>query len=71
MELNCDLSLAAKYHSPSQQARVLSEAWFEKNAYCLACDADSVKQTSANTKATDFICPTAATGTSPISLPPL
>lgn len=57
MELTCDVSLAANYHSASQQARVLSEAWFLKNCYCLACDADEVKQTSANTKATDFVCP--------------
>jgi len=57
MNLNCDLSLAANYHSASQQARVLSEGWFLKNVYCLACDADSVKQTSANTRATDFVCP--------------
>ncbi len=57
MNLTCDLSLAAKYQSHSQQARVLSEGWFLRNVYCLACDADSVKQTSANTKATDFVCP--------------
>jgi len=57
MNLTCDLSLAAKYHSPSQQARVVSESWFLRNAYCLACDADEVEQTSANTKATDFVCP--------------
>jgi type II restriction enzyme len=57
MNLSCDVSLAAEYHSASQQARVLSEAWFARNAYCLACDADSLKQTNANTKATDFVCP--------------
>jgi len=57
MNLNCDTSLAANYKSASQQARVISEGWFLMNVYCLACDADSVKQTSANTKATDFICP--------------
>jgi type II restriction enzyme len=57
MDLTCDLSLAANYHSPSQQARVLSEGWFLKNVYCLACDADEVKKTPANTKATDFVCP--------------
>jgi type II restriction enzyme len=51
------MGLAAGYHSPSQQARVLSEDWFARNAYCLACDADEVKATRANTAATDFICP--------------
>lgn len=57
MNLTCDVSLAANYKSASQQARVISENWFLKNVYCLACDADSVKQTTANTKATDFVCP--------------
>ncbi len=57
MELKCDIRLAANYKSQSQIARVLSEAWFAKNAYCLACDADEVRQTKANTGATDFVCP--------------
>jgi type II restriction enzyme len=57
VELSCDLRLSEKYKSPSQIARVLSEGWFEKNAYCLACDADELKKTRANTKHTDFICP--------------
>ncbi|HET7103349.1 MAG TPA: DpnI domain-containing protein [Terracidiphilus sp.] len=57
MQLTCNLSLAERYKSASQQARVLSEDWFARNAYCLACDADEVKQTKANTGATDFVCP--------------
>ncbi len=57
MQLSCDMRLADGYKSPSQRTRVLSEGWFAKNAYCLACDADEVKQVRANTRATDFICP--------------
>ncbi|HEU5351797.1 MAG TPA: DpnI domain-containing protein [Terracidiphilus sp.] len=57
MDLTCDLRLAEGYKSESQKARVLSEGWFAKNAYCLACDADEVKQTKVNTGATDFVCP--------------
>lgn len=57
MELTCDMSLANGYRSLSQQARVLSDGWFARNAYCLACDADEVRPTSANTRATDFVCP--------------
>jgi type II restriction enzyme len=57
MNLTCDVSLAANYKSSSQQARVISEGWFLKNVYCLACDADEVRKTPANTKATDFVCP--------------
>ena len=62
MELTCDLALAEGYKSPSQRARVLSEAWLEKNGYCLACDADELRKTPANTKATDFICPKCSHG---------
>ncbi len=57
MDLICDLSLAEHYKSASQRARVLSEGWFARNAYCLACDADEVRATAANTRATDFVCP--------------
>lgn len=60
VELSCDQTLADGYKSQSQIARVLSEAWFAKNAYCLACDADEVRQTKANTGATDFVCPKCA-----------
>ena len=58
MLMHCDISLADRYISQSQKSRILSEAWFRSNAYCLACDSDSVRATAANTKATDFICPT-------------
>ncbi len=57
IDLNCDVSVAAGYKSASQQARVISEAWYLKNAYCLACDSDEVKATKRNTPANDFVCP--------------
>lgn len=56
MELSCDLSLAAAYNSPLQISRVLSEAWFRANGFCLACDCDELDPTAKNTKACDFIC---------------
>jgi type II restriction enzyme len=56
--MRCDISLADRYKSQAQRSRVLSEAWFRSNAYCLGCDSDSLRATAANTKATDFICPT-------------
>lgn len=62
MELTCEMALAEGYKSPSQRARVLSEGWFAKNAYCLACDADELRKTPANTKATDFVCPKCSHG---------
>lgn len=56
MELNCDLTAAAGYTSPVQISRVLSERWFLRNGFCLACDSDELRQTAANTKACDFRC---------------
>jgi len=58
MLMRCDISLADRYTSQAQRSRILSEAWFRSNAYCLACDSDNLSATAANTKATDFICPT-------------
>jgi type II restriction enzyme len=57
MLLSCDTSIADSYTSEAQKTRVLSESWFLSNGYCLACDSDRLTATRANTKATDFICP--------------
>jgi type II restriction enzyme len=40
-----------------QISRVISEQWFGANGYCLSCDNDQLSQTAANTKASDFVCP--------------
>jgi type II restriction enzyme len=57
MQLVFDLDIGNPYKSLSQRARVLSERWFERNCYCLACDSDRLSRTTANTSATDFLCP--------------
>jgi len=57
MLLRCDVSVADRYTSQTQRSRVLSEAWFQSNAYCLSCESDNLCATMANTKATDFTCP--------------
>ena len=57
MQFECDLALATRYTSQTQIARVLSESWFSQNGYCLSCDSDQLTQTTANSKASDFICP--------------
>jgi type II restriction enzyme len=57
MLLCCDTTIADRYTSQAQKSRVLSEAWFQSNAYCLSCESDTLRATAANTKATDFICP--------------
>lgn len=56
MELVCDLKAAAGYKSPAQIARVVSETWASRNAYCLVCEEDFLGRSPANTKSTDFSC---------------
>lgn len=56
MELNCDLSAAIGYTSPLQISRVLSEAWFRRNGFCLACECEVLEPTANNTRACDFVC---------------
>lgn len=56
MDLLCDMSTASGYKNSTQIARVLSEGWLARNAYCLACDANSLDRTPPNTRCTDFVC---------------
>jgi type II restriction enzyme len=58
MLLRCDTSLADSYVSGAQKSRVLSETWLESNGYCLSCDSAVLRRARANTRATDFLCPT-------------
>lgn len=57
MLLRCDTSLADSYTSGAQKSRVLSELWFESNAYCLSCESAVLRRARANMRATDFLCP--------------
>jgi len=52
--------LAARFRSPSQRARVISEGWGDRNLYCPRCDSPRLEASSANTQAVDFICPKCA-----------
>ncbi|HUI43785.1 MAG TPA: DpnI domain-containing protein [Terriglobia bacterium] len=51
------VSLAAAYRSPSQRARVITEAWGSDNLYCARCNSPSLKPSRINAKAVDFSCP--------------
>jgi type II restriction enzyme len=51
-----DSNLATEFNSPSQRARIVTEAWTAANAYCVACDSNRLLATPANTKARDFEC---------------
>lgn len=56
------VDLAAAYKSPSQRARVISEAWGRSNLYCPRCDSPRLEPSGNNTRAVDFVCPTCAAG---------
>lgn len=49
--------LAQTYRSPAQQARVVTEAWGQRNLYCPNCQAPSLHSAPNNTAAFDFTCP--------------
>ena len=57
MDLQLPLEVASTYKSPSQRARVLTEAWAAENIYCPACSSDRLLPTAHNTEAVDFRCP--------------
>ena len=56
VNLVCDQSVAAIYKSSAQRARVISESWVEHNGFCIACNSDFLRRSTANTKCTDFAC---------------
>jgi type II restriction enzyme len=57
MNLECDLQLGAAFRSRSQQVRVITEAWFGSQSYCLACNSDRLNTSRPNAIARDFACP--------------
>ncbi len=57
MNLSMVGELATAYRSGSQRARVVTEAWGEKNLYCPNCSSSSLTRLPSNTKANDFSCP--------------
>jgi type II restriction enzyme len=48
--------VADGYKSPTQRARVISEAWGEENLYCPSCDSPSLERSKPNTPVVDFFC---------------
>jgi type II restriction enzyme len=56
MNLRCEASLAASYKSPSQIARILTEAWCERELYCAACPSNALRKAKANAATVDFFC---------------
>lgn len=51
-----DFSVAAKFVSNAQVARVALETWAAFNLYCLNCDSDALDRLRENTPVADFKC---------------
>jgi type II restriction enzyme len=56
LELQMDFSLAARFSSASQQARVMTEAWAQENLYCVNCESEHLCAAPPNTQVVDFTC---------------
>src|SRR5215207_3723577 len=57
MNLSMPAHLALNYKSPTQQARVVTEAWGCDNLYCPNCPSPILNSAPNNTRAFDYVCP--------------
>src|SRR5690606_4317799 len=56
MDLNFDTARAARYKSPAQIARVLTESWVEREAFCPNCGNAPISSYPNNQPVGDFYC---------------
>lgn len=56
MNISFDLQIAKNYHSASQIARVLTEAWVDNEVYCPNCGLN-IEQYENGRPVADFYCP--------------
>jgi len=56
MQLTMHAHLADHYHSGSQRARIITEAWGETNLYCPNCAQAQITRLDNNTRASDYRC---------------
>lgn len=56
MNLLLDPSVAEKYKSSAQKARVITENWARQNLYCLACTSESLEPLEPNAPVADYAC---------------
>ncbi len=57
MDLSMVGALAVPYSSRSQQARVISEAWTQRELYCANCSCPGLTAMPNNHRAVDMQCP--------------
>jgi type II restriction enzyme len=60
MQLRMPADLGNGYKNLAQRARVVSEAWGERNLYCPNCASPRLTQSPAGTEAVDYLCPECA-----------
>lgn len=56
MNVFFDPSLASKYTSKSQAARILTESWTAENMYCPVCGNPHISKFPNNRAVADFYC---------------
>lgn len=56
MDLNLKTQSAGAYTNPSQQIRVMTEAWVGKTIFCPACGNPELNQQKNNSPVSDFSC---------------
>jgi type II restriction enzyme len=56
VDLRLDSTLAVNLKSASQAAKTLSEDWVSREAFCLRCGREGLRQTPPSTEALDFRC---------------
>jgi len=57
MNISMPAQLALLYKGPTQQTRVVSEAWGRDNLYCPNCESPSLRPTPPSTPVIDYSCP--------------
>jgi type II restriction enzyme len=57
VQLQIPTNLIANYKSPSQRARVATEAWAAEELFCPSCSSNSLDVLPNNTRGRDFDCP--------------
>jgi len=56
MDTALDVQVASGYSSPSRRIRVITEAWFAKAMFCVACPAQRLVPAPRNARVVDFRC---------------
>jgi type II restriction enzyme len=56
MDLSLNATLAERYRSPAQKARVVTEAWVAEHLYCVGCTEDELAPTRRGRRVVDFLC---------------